>query len=194
SYDHVEHYAKHPRANSPSFSQPVQQAATPPGVSAGHIPGQNRLPLIIGVSLCVILLALIGRALFRAETVNVATPRTENVNVTPNINSSLYTASSAPAPTQTVAPRIVEDRAAQEVRDTLNGCWTVAASAHDLDAHMRYYAGTLDTYYSSHNVSADFVRSDRARAYDRYYKLNFQISNISVSILDADATHATAIF
>ncbi|HMF57572.1 MAG TPA: zinc ribbon domain-containing protein [Pyrinomonadaceae bacterium] len=192
SNDPAEYYAKQPRASSHSFPQPVQQAAAVPGVSAGHRLGQNRLPLIIGVCLCMILLALIGRALFRAET--VTTPHTENVNVTPTINSSPYTTSGAPAPAQTVAPRVAEDRAAQEVRDTLNGCWTVAASAHDLDAHMRYYAGTLDTYYSAHNVSADFVRNDRARAYNRYYKLNFQISNISVSILDADATRATATF
>ena len=76
--------------------------------------------------------------------------------------------------------------------DTLNR-WVAAIKARDLDAHMSYYADTLDTYYKSTNVSASQVREERMRAYERYSELNVQLSNINI-MPGPSGTRATAIF
>jgi hypothetical protein len=80
----------------------------------------------------------------------------------------------------------------QEVRAVLHG-WAATSRSHDLNAHMSYYAPTLDTYYRLNNVSAERVRADRARAYDRYYKLDVQLGDIDVT-LDTTGERATAVF
>jgi hypothetical protein len=80
----------------------------------------------------------------------------------------------------------------QEVVDTLNA-WAAAANAHDLNAHMRYYADTLDNYFGRQGVRASYVQADLARAYTRYYKINIQLNNLAVTI-DPSGTTATVIF
>lgn len=110
-------------------------------------------------------------------------------------------ASTAPQPSGTTAtpqrmqpiakPSINTAELKQEVFGTLDG-WAAASRAHDLDAHMSYYAQTLDTYYKRYNVGVDFVRADRARAYNRYYKLDIQLSNVEITI-DPSGERATAV-
>ena len=51
-----------------------------------------------------------------------------------------------------------------EVRNVLEG-WAQATRNHDLDSHMRYYADTLDYYYSRTQVPASKIRDDRTRAF-----------------------------
>jgi hypothetical protein len=65
--------------------------------------------------------------------------------------------------------------------------------SRDLDAHMSYYADTLDTYYTKTNVSASSVRADRERAYEAYSSLNIGLSNIEIKP-DGGGERATAIF
>jgi hypothetical protein len=76
--------------------------------------------------------------------------------------------------------------------ETLNG-WAAAARGHDLDAQMSYYSGTINPYFLKRNVSSDYVRTTRAVAFSRYYKLDVQLNNINVE-LDPTGTQATATF
>jgi ketosteroid isomerase-like protein len=68
--------------------------------------------------------------------------------------------------------------------------WVSALEAHDLDAHMGYFADTLDTYHSLQNVSASRVRADLARAFSRYSTLSVRLSNLQVTV---DRSNANAV-
>jgi len=103
-----------------------------------------------------------------------------NVNASPNTQVS-----PRPPPVDTAAVR-------DEVTAVLNG-WTSSSRAHDLDAHMNYYADTLDTYYNASNVSSSRVRADRARAYALYTTLDIELSNLKVTP-DPNGDKATAVF
>jgi ketosteroid isomerase-like protein len=74
----------------------------------------------------------------------------------------------------------------------LNG-WAASTNAHDLNAHMNYYADSLTVYYNHQNVSRDFVRSTRTPAFAKYKTLNVQLSNIQI-MLDPGENSATATF
>jgi len=65
--------------------------------------------------------------------------------------------------------------------------------SRDLDAHMSYYADTLDTYYMKSQVSASVVRADRAQAYSTYSSLDIDLSNVEITP-DSTGERATAIF
>jgi SnoaL-like protein len=79
-----------------------------------------------------------------------------------------------------------------EVAATLGG-WVSALEAHDLDAHMSYFAETLDRYHSHRNVGAARVRADLARAFSRYSTLSLQLSGMRVT-LDRNYETASVIF
>jgi ketosteroid isomerase-like protein len=79
-----------------------------------------------------------------------------------------------------------------EVRATLSG-WVGALQAHDLDAHLSYFAETLDTYYSHRNVEVARVRADLARAFSRYSTLNVRLTDVRVTV-DRNTESASATF
>jgi len=95
-----------------------------------------------------------------------STPNTTPKKSSPQINP----------PIQTNIPA-----AKDEVAQTLND-WTDALRAHDLNAHMNYFADTLEIYHNRRNVSVNTVRADLNRAFSRYAKLNMQLSNVNISI------------
>jgi ketosteroid isomerase-like protein len=112
-----------------------------------------------------------------------------------NGNKPNANANSLPTPTPTPSPTAtpVDTRAvAGQVTSTLNG-WASATTARDLDAHMNYYADTLDTYYNARNISSSKVRTDRARAFNIYSSMDVQLSNIRVTP-DPSGQRATATF
>jgi serine/threonine-protein kinase len=86
------------------------------------------------------------------------------------------------------------DRAAlkKEVAAVLDD-WARALGDGDLDAHMRFFADTLDTYYRSTNVPAQNVRRDIGRAFAIYSTFDVRLSNIEVTVGD-EGTSATAVF
>ncbi|MCI0487310.1 MAG: protein kinase [Blastocatellia bacterium] len=115
-----------------------------------------------------------------------------------NYNDSLLTAADR---ANVSLIRAAESRAASstdtsslqaEVLDTIEG-WAAATRAHDLDAHISYYAPVLDTYYNRKSVSRNLVRADRERAYARYSRLDVQITNIRISV-DSSGIRANATF
>jgi eukaryotic-like serine/threonine-protein kinase len=82
--------------------------------------------------------------------------------------------------------------AQKEVMAALNG-WTEAIRAHDLDAYMSHYADTLTAYYRRSNVSSNDVRADKAKAFDRFYSMDVQLSNVQIEP-DETGARATATF
>jgi serine/threonine-protein kinase len=79
--------------------------------------------------------------------------------------------------------------AREQVAATLQR-WIGATKQHNLEAHLSHYADLLDVYYMRTNVTKDFVRENKARAYNLYDTMDAGISNVVISV---DATGARAI-
>jgi ketosteroid isomerase-like protein len=120
---------------------------------------------------------------------NTPNGNTPNVNK-PNANGNTR-ATPTPTPSPTAAP-VDTSAVAGQVTSTLNG-WASATTARDIDAHMNYYAETLDTYYNAKNISSARVRTDRARAFNTYSSMDVQLSNIRVTP-DPTGQRATVTF
>jgi serine/threonine-protein kinase len=84
------------------------------------------------------------------------------------------------------------EAARREVSQTLEG-WVSSTRARDLNAHARFYADTLETFYQRQNVPAAQVLADRARAFTRYDALHVELENIQITP-DATGARATAVF
>jgi serine/threonine-protein kinase len=80
----------------------------------------------------------------------------------------------------------------KEVGAALEG-WAASTRARDLDAHMSFYADTLDPYYLKRNAPASQVRADRARAFTHYDEMDVRLSNLQITP-DATGTNATVTF
>jgi len=170
----------------------VQPDAESPKIPADTQGSRTALVVAVSVIATVCLLAL-GFIVVRAwlkDSKGKESPDTESAA----LPSATPTATMRPASPPSRIENIKVDTSAieREVTATLNG-WAAASQAHDLDTHMSYYADILDTYYLRSNVSADFVRADRARAYSRFTKLDIKLSNIEVTP-DPSGTRATAVF
>lgn len=70
--------------------------------------------------------------------------------------------------------------ATNDVISALQG-WTAATNARNLSSHMSYYSENLSIYYGRRNVSREFVRANRAPAFNKYSQLKVQLTNIQVS-------------
>lgn len=79
-----------------------------------------------------------------------------------------------------------------EIRSTLEG-WAQSTRNRDVDSHLRYYADTLDYYYSRTLVPSSKVREDRERAFAKFNYLSVQLSNMNVQ-LDSTGQRATVVF
>lgn len=95
--------------------------------------------------------------------------------------------------TLSVAPAYEADSSSAdlEVRNALEG-WAQATRNRDLDSHMRYYADTLDYYYSRTQVPSDRIREDRSRAFEKFNYLDIRLSNINIQ-LDSTGHRATVL-
>ncbi|MEW6208986.1 MAG: protein kinase [Acidobacteriota bacterium] len=107
------------------------------------------------------------------------------IQTIPNANTS-------PPDITPYTPPVGEASLKKEIADTLNG-WAAASRAHDLDAHMDYFAPLLDTYYNAKNVPSSRARADIGRAFSIYSSLDVRIANIEVT-LDVTGVRATALF
>jgi serine/threonine protein kinase/ketosteroid isomerase-like protein len=85
-------------------------------------------------------------------------------------------------------PKVVR----REVEQALKG-WAQSTRDRDLNAHARFYADTLETFYQKQNVSAAQVLADRARAFTRYDELEVELENVEITT-DPAGARATAAF
>jgi hypothetical protein len=175
---------------------PPQQQTQPPARKNTALV----IPVAIAATVLVLALAGLGAWLLLGNRNGAGPGNTradgERTTRTPANTSSSPVASPAPAspaPTPAASSSPVDAAAVRsEVTTLLNG-WRESSMARDLDAHMSYYADTLDTYYTKSNVSASVVRADRAQAYNTYSSLDIDLSNIEVTP-DSTGERATAVF
>lgn len=143
----------------------------------------KQTPLLMTVAV----VALLG--LIVASYYAIGYKRSQPDNSFPSTSTRISLVS-APSTTSAAQSRVTSDD--DDIRVTLEG-WASASRAHDLDAHMSYYAGTLHTYYGRSNVSSDYIRADRLRAYEKYSNLDVQLSNIEI-FTDSSKISSTATF
>jgi ketosteroid isomerase-like protein len=193
-----------PKAAPTAMPQPPRVTVRDAPAFAPPPPRSQNSALVVGltITVAILLLALGGVGawvLLRgdegggargAENQNNTAP-TENSNRRAAANDSTSSATPAPSPSAAASP-VDEAAIREQVTATLNG-WASASMAHDINAHMSYYAQTLDVYYSSTNVSASQVRADRERAYAVYSTIDIRLSNIKVTV-EKTGTRATATF
>lgn len=194
---------------------PLAQSATTTTTTiaqdSASVPNRRRTAIILVVAaVCAILLVSLG-GLFtyiylkrmndeHARVADSQENRPANIATTQNSSSNNNSSrlanngNSRPTPTAVsptpVQPPVDAAGVAGQVSSALNG-WAAATSARDIDAHMNYYADTLDTYYNAKNISASRVRADRERAFSTYSSMKVQLSNIKVTP-DASGQRATA--
>lgn len=187
----------------PDILAPTQAASysneQPAYAPAPTVRSKSRTPIIILSILVIILLGALGGIgallILRNREQRLANI---NQNTQPNINRSparptpTPTLSPTPTPTPTISPA---DAAAvrNQVTQTLQG-WADSTNDRDINAHMNYYADTLETYYLTNNVSASRVRSDRERAFEVYSDIDVELTNIRITPDLTNAERATAIF
>jgi hypothetical protein len=188
-------------ATIPQQSRPTEFAAhNPTAQPAPAAPKNNVLVIPITIAATVLVLALGGLAAWlllgnkdngATSNARVDANRTTRTTTTSNSPATSPSATASPTPAASASP---VDVAAirNEVTALLNG-WAESSMSRDLDAHMGYYADTLDTYYTKTNVSASSVRADRERAYETYSSLDIGLSNIEIKP-DQTGERATAIF
>jgi hypothetical protein len=106
--------------------------------------------------------------------------------------SATANTNSKPSPTPSPSPTAEDpDSIRSDVTHRVND-WKAAVESLNIDAVMRNYASTVD-YYRHGPSSADFVRSDKIRAFERFNSINVNISNLNVQS-DSTGEHATAEF
>jgi serine/threonine protein kinase/ketosteroid isomerase-like protein len=71
--------------------------------------------------------------------------------------------------------------------------WTKSFESKNLNAHMRYYAPTLHTYFLDRNVDRSFARKTVADYLARYSKLSFNVSPVEVRV-ESSGERAIATF
>lgn len=192
-----------PTIVSPRFMPAAARPTDPP--RPAEVKSNRAVVIVLSVVVVILLLALGGLAMHfvlpssgnkngnstpgkQAESspsINAPSPGNTRATPTPTISRS-----STPLPTQAPPPNTSPAR--QAVLDTLEA-WAAAIRAHDLNTHMSYFADRVDPYYLEHDVSSTHIRASLQPAYDRYYRLDVQLSNIGVSI-EPDGTKATVTF
>lgn len=84
-------------------------------------------------------------------------------------------------------PEMVKEEVAEKVDE-----WTAATESLNLNTLMNYYADTVD-YYNKAGVSANFIKSDKQRAFAAFSDISMDISNLRVTP-NAAGDAATAVF
>jgi hypothetical protein len=118
----------------------------------------------------------------------------DNTNTQPLVTPT-PTAQPTPTPQttpQTTPPTTDTSVARKEVASALNG-WRQTMTNPDVDAHMRYYADVLHTYYNARDVSVSRVRSNVARAFSTYSTFDVQVTNLQIEV-DPSGEKAVATF
>jgi serine/threonine protein kinase len=199
------------QASAPAPTREAAQPVYPPPVYPQHgyssPPAKSRKGMIAGIAVVLLVVAagavggiwLWNRKADRSDSSNRSiaqananqniSPQTtkpkQNVQSIPNVNSS-------PPNVTPYTPPVDAASLKREITEALNG-WAAASRAHDLNAHMSYFADVLDTYYNAKNVPSSRARADIGRAFSIYSSLDVQLANIEVTLDDTGA-RASAVF
>jgi len=173
---------------TPQSSRPTEMSAQDYAATQQQRPKSNALviPITIAATVLVLVLGGLGAWLLLGgkQDNGSGNVRVDRDRTTGTQTSGSPTATATPTPVaQTPSPAsspVNMTALKKDVTDTLNG-WAQSSMERDIDAHMSYYADTLDIYYTKTNVSASVVQADRQRAYDTYSNLHIELSNILIT-------------
>ncbi len=195
--------------------EPSRETRVAPPVQTTAPPKKSKTFLIVTATALVTLLLLavggVGAWLYlRGNRNEVAGTNRSNISNQPvqsNVNAK---ANTKPTATPTATPKTETNSAANEVfpdaspspaadldeiknevADRVND-WTALSETRNLNAYMNFYADTVD-YYQKKVVSADFVRSDKQRAFSQFDSIEMNVSNLNVTP-EPDGNRATAVF
>lgn len=190
-----------PPQTAEQFVQPTQaspQYVSPPQKS-------NTAKAVLLTALVMLLLfgagfgawMLLGNRKEKADVdIKIDTPTRTPSNKNSNANTS---PTPSPSASTTVTPTVNQtppdfdaDEVKSEVSDALHE-WKDSMESGDLNAVMSHYASTLEYYYTARGVSSSSVRSNKQKAFDKYYSFRVDIGNLSVTP-DASGQKATAVF
>jgi ketosteroid isomerase-like protein len=110
----------------------------------------------------------------KSNEVNVVNSKSKSANNSTSENSSPKT-----TPSVSATPKVDIGEAETTIGDAVNA-WKSASEAHDLVAHMDFYADKVD-YYNRRQVGKSLVRSDRQKAYDKYPVIKITLGSIDVA-------------
>lgn len=126
----------------------------------------------------------------RAQNNNTPVVTNDNTNTRIGV---VETPTPTPTPTQTPTPQVDNTATVRrEVSSALEG-WRQTMVNPDVDAHMRYYADVLHTYYNARNADVSRVRSNVARAFSTYSSFDVRVTNLQIEV-DPSGTRAVATF
>lgn len=117
---------------------------------------------------------------------NGTTNSKPNTRVSPTPASNSWS-NVSPSPAEPVNAEEIKN----EVEKTIN-TWKSMAESHDLDSYMGNYAATVD-YYLRKGVSRSVVRADKQKAFDRFDSMEFDISNVEITVAPS-GDEANALF
>jgi hypothetical protein len=110
---------------------------------------------------------------------------------TPSPSPSVKTNLNIALPTTSPSLNTTNSSDAREVASVIEN-WRNAITSLDSNSLMENYADTVD-YYRRGSVSADFVRNDKLRAFNRFTTIQVTITNLSISV-EPSGDRATAEF
>jgi hypothetical protein len=120
------------------------------------------------------------------------TPSNKNSNISPSPWTNAVNNAANALMTPTPAPDFDPEEVKSEVSDELHA-WKDSMESGDLNAVMRHYASNLDYYYNGRGVSSSSVRSNKQKAFDKYYSFRVNIDNLNI-VPDPSGQKATAVF
>ncbi len=191
--------------STPSYTAPqnYQQPSQP-------VEKKSRTGLIVGLLAIGLLLILgaiggIGAILYYSPNTQIASNHGGSINSTPfgnsnssnaNSNSNSNTNSATPTPSATPSAKpTIKPAEVTAIKDNVTeelDAWKSASEDKNLDVNMSHYADLVD-YYKGGKVSANKIRGDKQKAYDKYDYISINLENVKVTP-DPSGDKATATF
>ena len=188
--------SRHDRMNVPvgGQTQHIYQQTAPSSFADDKPPRSNTLKVVVATVLGMLLLFGVTAAaayfmFFRGDKTAA-----NNANLNANVNIPAKSPTPAPPRTPSPTPAPADFDLAKIKSDITNriSTWENDAESLDLDSYMSNYAPKVD-YYKKPGASLDDVRSDKQRAFEKFDSINFNISNVEVTV-DPSGEVATATF
>ena len=125
--------------------------------------------------------------------INVSNQNANSANANAQANAATRINANISSPLPTPAPTVSSEDAEgirNEVTDVLDS-WVGALESNNLNAHLNYYADTVDYYKGRY--SRNQIRADKQRAFQEFDNLEMDVSNIRVTP-DPSGDKATVVY
>lgn len=128
------------------------------------------------------------------STVNTAVPAANSAIAAPPTSDA--DVSEEPPPTPAPPAPQLSARRTEAIRKEVSGAvssWAKAIESGNVNAHLNYYADTLEYYYTGRGFSKNQIRADKQRAFESFDDIEFNVSNFRVTP-EGNGDRATVIY